>query len=722
MGRLPKKKEQQQIVSSVKTRSSQRLEKLNNSITSQVEAVQEKRKLNEKVKQVKSSKIDHDAARAESHAEQLAPVVEVAQNIQNSTQNGHTKQAIHDETKVSTIIANSKPTTPASLPTAPSPISVKPLQLNKKQRDEDPEDDLEEMLKKRTPRDTTPVQAPEKLKPVQVPQSAGGSAHPIEPKKDSTTLVSSIPPPQSPKQSVPLIKSKIVDDEEDDMEMLMKKNISGKKLSETSKVETPKVAHIKFTMEDFVSEGRERVEEVYFFSKPPLGTGLFGTVYKCKHKKTGVIRAIKRIKKDHKNAKSLDSLLKDVEVLKTLDHPNIIKVYEFYQDEQAFYIVTDLCSGGELFEQIIKEKNFNERKAAELMRQMLSAMAYCHEKGLVHCDLKPENVMFESQANNNLVKIIDFGNSSFIKNEEKLTNKFGTVYYVAPEVLKCSYNEKCDVWSLGVILYVILSGKPPFDGVNDQAILKKVFEGKYSMDGPNWEGISEDAKDLITKMLTYDYNQRISAKQCLEHKWIKEVGKAEDSKLKQPIGRRALRNLKTFKAQSSLSEAILYFVVNQVTSKEDKEDLMNTFMALDTDNDGKLTRDDLIKAYVKMGEDPTAVEKTIDEILSNIDKSEKGYIDYTEYLTASMSKRRLFNEERLTAAFNLFDEKGQGFITTEDFMGILNKGAFAQVDSALWETLISDIAGEGGKIDYDAFKKMMSLFSQNEQITQSLAH
>lgn len=435
-----------------------------------------------------------------------------------------------------------------------------------------------------------------------------------------------------------------------------------------------------------------------------------------------MIRAIKRIKKDHKNAKSLDSLLKDVEVLKTLDHPNIIKVYEFYQDEQAFYIVTDLCSGGELFEQIIKEKNFNERKAAELMRQMLSAMAYCHEKGLVHCDLKPENVMFESQANNNLVKIIDFGNSSFIKNEEKLTNKFGTVYYVAPEVLKCSYNEKCDVWSLGVILYVILSGKPPFDGVNDQAILKKVFEGKYSMDGPNWEGISEDAKDLITKMLTYDYNQRISAKQCLEHKWIKEVGKAEDSKLKQPIGRRALRNLKTFKAQSSLSEAILYFVVNQVTSKEDKEDLMNTFMALDTDNDGKLTRDDLIKAYVKMGEDPTAVEKTIDEILSNIDKSEKGYIDYTEYLTASMSKRRLFNEERLTAAFNLFDEKGQGFITTEDFMGILNKGAFAQVDSALWETLISDIAGEGGKIDYDAFKKMMSLFSQNEQITQSLAH
>ena len=173
------------------------------------------------------------------------------------------------------------------------------------------------------------------------------------------------------------------------------------------------------------------------------------------------------------------------------------------------------------------------------MRQMLSAIAYCHERHLVHCDIKPENIMFESQGGNNLIKIIDFGNSSECQGEARLTNKFGSVYYVAPEVLMSSYNEKCDIWSLGVILFLILSGRPPFNGASDQIILKKVYEGKYNMESPEWENISAEAKDLINQMLTYDYNKRVSAKDCLEHKWIKQVGKIEDSKLNHTINTRS---------------------------------------------------------------------------------------------------------------------------------------------------------------------------------------
>ena len=165
----------------------------------------------------------------------------------------------------------------------------------------------------------------------------------------------------------------------------------------------------------------------------------------------------------------------------------------------------------------------------------------------------------------------------------------------------------------------------------------------------------------------------------------------------------------------------MYFIVNQLMNKDEREDLMNAFLSLDTDHDGKLTREDLVKAYVKNGEDPESVNKLVDDILKNIDKSDKGFIDYTEYMTASLSKRRLFSEDRLIAAFNLFDDKGQGYITVDDFKALLNKGAFAQVDESLWTGLLNDVTGEGDKMDFESFKKMVGLFTQNEQITQSLA-
>ena len=261
--------------------------------------------------------------------------------------------------------------------------------------------------------------------------------------------------------------------------------------------------------------------------------------------------------------------------------------------------------------------------------------------------------------------------------QQKLSSRFGSVYYVAPEVLMSSYNEKCDIWSLGVILFLLLSGKPPFNGPKDEDILKKVYEGFYSMDGPEWKDITDSCKDLIKKMLCKDSEKRLSGKQCLDHPWIKEAGKVDQKNSKLNISTRSLRNLKSFKAESNLQRAIMYYIVNQLTSKEDKEDLMNTFLELDKDTDGKLSRDDLIKAYVRQGEDPETVEKMVDEILSNIDKLDKGYIDYTEFLTISLSKRRLFTEDKLLVAFKLFDENDQGYLTVDDFKLVFNKGSFA---------------------------------------------
>ena len=528
------------------------------------------------------------------------------------------------------------------------------------------------------------------------------------------------------------------DEEDDDMEMMLNKKkecaIQEKKQLELKKAqsrqEEAEGPELKFGVQDFVGESKDRVENKYYFMKPPLGAGLFGTVFKARHKQTGHIRAIKKIRKDHSKAKTLETLLKDVEVLKKLDHPNIIKVYEYFQDAGNIYIVTDYCGGGELFDRILQEKNFSENRAAEMMKNILSAIAYCHKNSLVHCDLKPENILLAStKYDETEMKIIDFGNSCFRKPEEMLKSKFGSVYYVAPEVLKASYNEKCDVWSLGVITFLLLSGKPPFNGPSDQHILKKVYSGKFSMDGPEWESISDEAKDLIRKMLIYNPDERISAKKCLEHPWFTNNAKEKVLRLDLPIGRRSLRNLKDFRAKSKLQESILYFLVSQLTTKEEEDELKEQFMAIDTDEDGLLTKEDLMTAFAKTGRNPEEAEQIVEQIMKNADKTGSGEIDYSEFLTASISKRKFFTEERLTMAFKLFDHDEKGYISTQDLNEIFNNGVFKGIDEGIWSAMIKEAAQHAdtdeseaseGRITFDNFKTMMKKFTENETITQSI--
>lgn len=162
-----------------------------------------------------------------------------------------------------------------------------------------------------------------------------------------------------------------------------------------------------------------------------------------------------------------------------------------------------------MFDEIAKKTVFSEKDAAIIIEQILEAIAYCHAKNIVHRDLKPENVLIDSTNNNN-IKVIDFGTSQKMNPKFKMNQTFGTSYYIAPEVLVTDYDEKCDVWSIGVIMFILLSGKPPFDGDTDKEICKKVRDGKYSIAGPEWDEISDEAKDLLKKLLTYDPKNRIS--------------------------------------------------------------------------------------------------------------------------------------------------------------------------------------------------------------------
>lgn len=180
-------------------------------------------------------------------------------------------------------------------------------------------------------------------------------------------------------------------------------------------------------------------------------------------------------------------LFNEINNLKDLDHPNIIKMYEFFEDPKRYYIVTEICKGGELFDEIQNRKKLTEKEASVLIKQILSCINYCHQNYIMHRDLKPENILLESNKQFDQIKIIDFGTSMSFKDQFKLDEKLGSPYYIAPEMLESdTYDSKIDLWSCGVIAYICLSGVPPFNGESDPEIIKKVKAGKYSFSAPVW--------------------------------------------------------------------------------------------------------------------------------------------------------------------------------------------------------------------------------------------
>jgi calcium-dependent protein kinase len=257
------------------------------------------------------------------------------------------------------------------------------------------------------------------------------------------------------------------------------------------------------------------------------------------HKITGQSRAVKILKKSEQDE---EKLFLEVDILAKLSHPNIMQINEFYDDNTNFYIVSEFCSGGELFDTISEKGVFTEKEAAHLMKQIISAVCYSHQNNVVHRDLKPENILLEDKTEDPVIKLIDWGGARYFSKNKKMTKISGTPYYIAPEVLNEVYDEKCDIWSCGVILYILLCGYPPFNGDTDKDIMKAVKKGSFEFPEEEWASISKNAKDLVSHMLKYDSKARSSALDCLAHPWFKKFDHHDSA-----ISQSAIRNMKIFK-------------------------------------------------------------------------------------------------------------------------------------------------------------------------------
>ena len=455
-----------------------------------------------------------------------------------------------------------------------------------------------------------------------------------------------------------------------------------------------------------VGEKKSNIGEDYSIVRI-LGKGAYSEVYLAKQKVSGMERCIKVTRKKNLGVSESEAIFEEVKILRDIDHPHIMKVYEYYQNSSYIYIISEFLAGGELFDRIIESNCFSEKIAAKYMQQILSAVAYLHAHNVIHRDLKPENIVFESKDAESNLKIIDFGTSKKVKINERLNAKLGTAYYIAPEVLNNNYDLKCDVWSCGVILYVFLCGYPPFNAKNDDDIFKKILKGQFTFPKEEWSQVSEEAKQLISLMLTFDPATRPSAGELLKHPWF---NKAQTQSSSSAINNAVLKNFSSFYSNSKLQKAILIYFVNFFDIKEEKARLLQAFKDLDMDHDGQISKSELIEAYKKCS--ATGFLATdADEILKKLDFNQTSAIDFSEFLVANVNYMQALNKQKLRQIFDLIDKDKNGFLTPrelKEFLNLTDKSHESFVNQMITEV----DKNHDGLISFDEFDMMMSDFSK----------
>ncbi|KAJ1263462.1 hypothetical protein BS78_09G186500 [Paspalum vaginatum] len=404
----------------------------------------------------------------------------------------------------------------------------------------------------------------------------------------------------------------------------------------------------------------EDVKSTYTMGKE-LGRGQFGVTSLCTHKATSQKFACKTISKRKLSTKEdIEDVRREVQIMYHLSgQPGVVELKGAYEDKNSVHLVMELCAGGELFDRIIAKGHYTERAAASLLRTIVEIVHTCHSMGVIHRDLKPENFLLLSKDENAPLKATDFGLSVFFKEGEVFRDIVGSAYYIAPEVLKRSYGPEADIWSVGVIVYILLCGVPPFWAESEHGIFNAILRGQVDFTSDPWPRISQGAKDLVRKMLNPDPKQRISAYDVLNHPWIKEDGEAPDT----PLDNAVLGRLKQFRAMNQFKKAALR-VIAGCLSEEEIKGLKEMFKSMDSDNSGTITVDELRRGLAKKGTKLSEAE--VQQLMEAADADGNGTIDYEEFITATMHMNRMDRDEHLYTAFQYFDKDNSGYITMEE--------------------------------------------------------
>ncbi|KAI4326874.1 hypothetical protein L6164_019399 [Bauhinia variegata] len=470
-------------------------------------------------------------------------------------------------------------------------------------------------------------------------------------------------------------------------------------LPSNSKPAPPK-PHLSPSVGRVLGRPMEDVRSTFIFGRE-LGRGQFGVTYLVTHKFTKEQFACKSIAtRKLINQDDVDDIRREVQIMHHLTgHRNIVELKGAYEDRHSVNLIMELCAGGELFDRIIAKGHYSERAAANLCRQIVTVVHNCHSMGVMHRDLKPENFLFLSKDETSPLKATDFGLSVFFKPGDLFNDLVGSAYYVAPEVLRRSYGPEADIWSAGVILYILLCGVPPFWAENEQGIFDAILRGHIDFISEPWPSISSSAKDLIRKMLRADPKERLSAVEVLNHPWVREDGDASDK----PLDIAVLTRMKQFRAMNKLKKVALKVIAENL-SEEEIIGLKEMFKSMDTDNSGTITFEELKAGLPKLG--TKLSESEVRQLMEAADVDGNGTIDYIEFITATMHMNRMEREDHLYKAFEYFDKDKSGYITMEELESALKK--YNMGDEKTIKEIIAEVDTDNdGRINYDEFVAMM---------------
>ena len=466
---------------------------------------------------------------------------------------------------------------------------------------------------------------------------------------------------------------------------------------------------------DFVPHRTDCFENDYDLCEI-LGEGAFGSVYRCRNKLTGSERAVKIVEKGRMCDYEREEVIAEFQLLRRIDNPNVIRMYEFFDTPEKFYIVQELARGGELYSELNKRGALPEQDVARIMKQVLSCLKYLAQHNIVHRDINLENILLHESKDYDQLRVIDFGLATSFQNDHKLTAIVGKVHYLAPEVLEQRYGPKYDVWSAGVIAYILLAGFAPFDADMDSDIRHLIMEGNVSFEDPEWEQVSDIAKDFVRKLLTYDEDSRPTAEEALCHPWIVDaIRESSDTfrKCHSVVAADALSKLRAFSAPSKLKQATCSFIASQLLETEERASLDRIFRGMDGDCDGKLSMDDLRVKYKEFSESEISDQEML-ELFEQCDLSGSGYIDYSEFVIASMRSSDLLDDKKLRAAFDNFDTDKTGFISAKNLKASLGQGGS-------WTEEVADkmiLQVRGCKDDLISFPEFVAIMKEDVNETE----
>ena len=433
----------------------------------------------------------------------------------------------------------------------------------------------------------------------------------------------------------------------------------------------------------------------YYEFKRVIGQGQFGTVREAiRLGSEGHRVAIKSLRKEAVTH-NLTVLRRELLIIRSLDHPNIVKYYETFEDSKYLHVVMELCEGGDLFDHVISQGGLTEEEVARIMRKLMHAVNYMHELNICHRDLKPENFLYSSASTDADIKVADFGMATgFSSTGDSLSSFVGTPYYMAPEVIRGVYGKECDIWSLGVVMFFLLSGEQPFIGNGLPQIYQKISTSSYSFSGPAWDFVSPQAKRLVRRLLVQDPQSRIRLKDALSDPWFNAISLLSPK----AVSTHVLGALRRYKAPKRFQGEVIRLLVKYMSPKE-IEDLKTAFLAIDREKTGFVTTKDLEIVMKRAGSSMSSEE------LTRLGTNCEGKIPYSEFLVAAFDRRRLLDEELMFLAFSRFDVDNDGVISRQDMeTSLKNLGTELESDDL---NQVLSLSEEEPCINFERFKAIV---------------